>query len=47
MKLVKQGKFYIVILEQYTKDSVYHCHIKKQKYWNNRKWRINKLRGVK
>ena len=41
MKLQKYNKFYIVILEEHTKEGVYRCKIK-QKYWNNRKWKARK-----
>lgn len=45
-KLIKQGKFYIVYVDLHSANSEYHCKIKrKQKYWNNRKWRINDLRN--
>lgn len=44
-KLIKQGKFYIVYYDIHSADSEYHCKIKsKQKYWNNRKWRMNDLK---
>lgn len=41
MKLEKQKKFYLVILDSYIKDGEYHIKIK-QRYWNNRKWKARK-----
>lgn len=42
MKLIKENKFYVVVLEgNYTIEKV-----KKntQKFWNNRRWRFNKIK---
>lgn len=44
MKLVKEKKFYIVILNE--SYEIEKPQKRKQKFWNNRKWKINKLRGV-
>lgn len=42
MKLIKENKFYVVVLE----DIYTIKKIKKntQKFWNNRRWRFNKLK---
>ena len=42
MELVKQGKFYVIILEQLVKTK--QSKKAKQKYWNNRRWRFNKIK---
>ena len=45
MKLIKKNKFYIVIVSE--NIEIEKPQKNKQKFWNNRKWRINKLRKVK
>lgn len=42
MKLVKENKFYIVYLD---KDiEIEKPQKNKQKFWNNRKWKMRRLR---
>ena len=47
MKLIKNGKFYIVV-EIENKIKEYNYKIKKKdSFWNNRRWRINNIRKSK
>lgn len=42
MKLIKKNKFYIVILDK--NIEIEKINKNKQKFWNNRRWRFNKIK---
>lgn len=42
MKLVKENKFYIVYLDK--SMEIEKPQKNKQKFWNNRKWKMRRLR---